>query len=213
MYNNDKLHILDHPLLQHKITLLRDKNTGSKEFRELVEEVTMFMTYEATRDLPLKQIKVQTPIAIANANVISGRKVAFVPVLRAGLGMVDGATALVPAAKVGHIGICRADNTPDGLQVYYNKLPFDIEEREVIILDLMIGTGKTAAKAIDVVKEAGAMAVKFVTVVTCPEGVEYIQSKHPDVDIYCGALDDHLNDELYIVPGIGDGGDRIFGTK
>lgn len=213
MYNNDKLHILDHPLLQHKITLLRDKNTGSKEFRELVEEVTMFMTYEATRDLPLKQIKVQTPIAIANSNVISGRKVAFVPVLRAGLGMVDGATALVPAAKVGHIGICRSDTEPDGLQVYYNKLPFDIEEREVIILDLMIGTGKTAAKAIDVVKEAGARTVKVLSVVTCPEGVEYVQSKHPDIDIFCGALDDHLNDELYIVPGIGDGGDRIFGTK
>ncbi|MBR5089871.1 MAG: uracil phosphoribosyltransferase [Ruminiclostridium sp.] len=213
MYENEKLHILDHPLLQHKITLLRDKNTGSKEFRELVEEVTMFMTYEATRDLPLKQIKVQTPIAIANANVISGRKVAFVPVLRAGLGMVDGATALVPAAKVGHIGICRADSSPDGLQVYYNKLPFDIEEREVIILDLMIGTGKTAAKAVDVVKSAGAKIVKIITVVTCPEGVEYLHSKFPEVDIYCGALDDHLNEDQYIVPGIGDGGDRIFGTK
>jgi len=213
MYENEKLHILDHPLLQHKITLLRDKNTGSKEFRELVEEVTMFMTYEATRDLPLKQIKVQTPIAIANANVISGRKVAFVPVLRAGLGMVDGATALVPAAKVGHIGICRADSQPDGLQVYYNKLPFDIEEREVIILDLMIGSGKTAAKAIDVVKDAGARNVKVISVVTCPEGVEFVHQKHPEVDIYCGALDDHLNEDLYIVPGIGDGGDRIFGTK
>ncbi len=213
MYENERLHILDHPLLQHKITLLRDKNTGSKEFRELVEEVTMFMTYEATRDLPLKQIKVQTPIAIANSSVISGRKVAFVPVLRAGLGMVDGATALVPAAKVGHIGICRADSQPDGLQVYYNKLPFDIEEREVIILDLMIGTGKTAAKAIDVVKDAGARTVKVISVVTCPEGVEFVHQKHPDVDVYCGALDDHLNEDLYIVPGIGDGGDRIFGTK
>ena len=213
MYENEKLHILDHPLLQHKITLLRDKNTGSKEFRELVEEVTMFMTYEATRDLPLKQIKVQTPIAIANSNVISGRKVAFIPVLRAGLGMVDGATALVPAAKVGHIGICRSDSQPDGLQVYYNKLPFDIEEREVIILDLMIGTGKTAAKAVDVVKAAGAKIVKIVSVVTCPEGIEHVHSKHPEVDIYCGALDDHLNEDLYIVPGIGDGGDRIFGTK
>ena len=213
MYENERLHILDHPLLQHKITLLRDKNTGSKEFRELVEEVTMFMTYEATRDLPLKQIKVQTPIAIANSNVISGRKVAFVPVLRAGLGMVDGATALVPAAKVGHIGICRADSQPDGLQVYYNKLPFDIEEREVIILDLMIGSGRTAAKAVDAVKDAGAKTVEIITVVTCPEGIEYLHEKHPDVDIYCGALDDHLNEDQYIVPGIGDGGDRIFGTK
>ncbi|MBP5606160.1 MAG: uracil phosphoribosyltransferase [Ruminiclostridium sp.] len=213
MYNYEKLHIIDHPLVQHKITLLRDKNTGSKEFRELVEEVTMFLTYEATRDLPLKQIKVQTPIAIANANVISGRKVAFVPVLRAGLGMVDGATALVPAAKVGHLGICRSDTSEDGLQVYYNKLPFDIEEREVIILDLMIGTGKTAAKAVDVVKKAGAKTIKVLSVVTCPEGVEYFRNLHPDIDIFCGALDDHLNDELYIVPGIGDGGDRIFGTK
>lgn len=213
MYNNDKLHILDHPLLQHKITLLRDKNTGSKEFRELVEEVTMFMTYEATRDLPLKQIKVQTPVAIANANVISGRKVAFVPVLRAGLGMVDGATALVPAAKVGHIGICRVSDSDTDVQVYYNKLPFDIEEREVIILDLMIGTGKTVIKALDVVKEAGAKTVKIVSVVTCPEGVEAVHSAHPDVDIYCGALDDHLNEDHFIVPGIGDGGDRIFGTK
>ena len=129
------------------------------------------------------------------------------------LPVVDGATALVPAAKVGHIGICRADSQPDGLQVYYNKLPFDIEEREVIILDLMIGTGRTAAKAIDVVQEAGAKTVKVLSVVTCPEGVEYVQSKHPDIDIFCGALDDHLNDDLYIVPGIGDGGDRIFGTK
>ncbi len=213
MYENERLHILDHPLLQHKITLLRDKNTGSKEFRELVEEVTMFITYEATRDLPLKAIKVQTPIAIATSNVISGRKVAFVPVLRAGLGMVDGATALVPAAKVGHIGICRSDSEPDGLQVYYNKLPFDIEEREVMILDLMIGTGRTAAKAIDVVKEAGAKTVKILAVVTCPEGIEAVHKMHPDVDIYCGALDDHLNDDMYIVPGIGDGGDRIFGTK
>ena len=213
MYNYEKLHIIDHPLVQHKITLLRDKNTGSKEFRELVEEVTMFLTYEATRDLPLKQIKVQTPIAIANSNVISGRKVAFVPVLRAGLGMVDGATALVPAAKVGHLGICRSDTSEDGLQVYYNKLPFDIEEREVIILDLMIGTGKTAAKAVEVVKKAGAKTIKVLSVVTCPEGVEYFRSHHPDIDIFCGALDDHLNDELYIVPGIGDGGDRIFGTK
>ena len=213
MYENEKLHILDHPLLQHKITLLRDKNTGSKEFRELVEEVTMFITYEATHDLPLKQIKVQTPIAIANANVISGRKVAFIPVLRAGLGMVDGATALVPAAKVGHIGICRSDSEPDGLQVYYNKLPFDIEEREVMILDLMIGTGKTAAKAVEVVKEAGAKTIKILSVITCPEGVEFVHSKYPDIDIFCGALDDHLNEDLYIVPGIGDGGDRIFGTK
>ena len=213
MYDNDKLHIIDHPLLQHKITLLRDKNTGSKEFRELVEEVTMFLTYEATRDLPLKAIKVQTPIAVANSNVISGRKVAIVPVLRAGLGMVDGATALVPAAKVGHIGICRDDSSEGGVSVYYNKLPFDIEEREAIVLDLMIGTGFTAIKAVDILKEAKAKAIKVVSIITCPEGIEAFQKVHPDVDIFCGALDERLNEDLYIVPGIGDGGDRIFGTK
>ncbi len=211
--STEKLHILDHPLLQHKVTLLRDKNTGSKEFRELVSEVTMLMTYEATRDLPLKAVKVQTPIAVASSNVISGRKVAFIPVLRAGLGMVEGAVALVPAAKVGHIGICRDENAIDKITSYYCKLPFDIAEREVIVMDLMIGTGKTAAKAIDMVKEAGAHTIKLMAVVACPEGVEAVQAAHPDVDIYLGALDERLNDDFYIVPGIGDGGDRIFGTK
>lgn len=212
--SNEKLHILNHPLLQHKVTLLRDKNTGSKEFRELVSEVAMLMTYEATRDLPLKAVKVQTPIAIANSNVISGRKIAFIPVLRAGLGMVEGAVALVPAAKVGHIGICRDENSNDGdVSVYYSKLPFDINERDVIIMDLMLGTGATALKAIEKVKEAGAHSIKLMTVITCPEGVEAVQAKYPDVDIYCGALDERLNEDLYIVPGFGDGGDRIFGTK
>ena len=212
--SNEKLHILNHPLLQHKVTLLRDKNTGSKEFRELVSEVAMLMTYEATRDLPLKAVKVQTPIAIANSNVISGRKIAFIPVLRAGLGMVEGAVALVPAAKVGHIGICRDENSKDGdVSVYYSKLPFDINERDVIIMDLMLGTGATALKAIEKVKEAGAHSIKLMTVITCPEGVEAVQEKYPDVDIYCGALDERLNEDLYIVPGFGDGGDRIFGTK
>ncbi len=212
--SNEKLHILNHPLLQHKVTLLRDKNTGSKEFRELVSEVAMLMTYEATRDLPLKAVKVQTPIAIANSNVISGRKIAFIPVLRAGLGMVEGAVALVPAAKVGHIGICRDENSENGgVSAYYCKLPFDINERDVIIMDLMLGTGATALKAIEMVKEAGAHSIKLMTVITCPEGVEAVQAKYPDVDIYCGALDERLNEDLYIVPGFGDGGDRIFGTK
>ena len=211
--SNEKLHILDHPLLQHKITLLRDKNTGSKEFRELVSEVSMLMTYEATRDLPLKAVTVQTPIAIATSNVISGRKVAFIPVLRAGLGMVEGAVALVPAAKVGHIGICRDEKAEDKVSVYYNKLPFDIAERDVIVMDLMVGTGVTAVKAIDIIKEAGAHSIKLMTVVACPEGIEAVQSAHPDIEIYCGALDERLNEDLYIVPGIGDGGDRIFGTK
>lgn len=211
--SNEKLHILDHPLLQHKITLLRDKNTGSKEFRELVSEVSMLMTYEATRDLPLKSVKVQTPIAIATSNVISGRKIAFVPVLRAGLGMVDGAIALVPAAKVGHVGICRDDKASDKVSVYYSKLPFDIAERDVIVMDLMIGTGSTAVEAIKNIKDSGAHSVKLMCVVACPEGIEAVQKAHPDVEIYCGALDERLNEDLYIVPGIGDGGDRIFGTK
>lgn len=210
----DMLKILDHPLLQHKVSLLRDKNTGSKEFRELVSEIGMLMTYEATRDLPLKQVEVQTPVAIAKTNIISGRKVAFVPILRAGLGMVTGAVELVPAAKVGHIGICRDDEAEDGsVKVYYSKLPFDIKERDVIVMDLMLGTGATAVKAIEKVKESGAHSIKFMAVVACPEGVKAIQDKYPDVAIYCGALDEGLNEELYIVPGIGDGGDRIFGTK
>ena len=212
--SNEMLNILDHPLLQHKISLLRDNNTGSKEFRELVSEVAMLMSYEATRDLPLKQVEVQTPVAIAKTNVISGRKVAFVPILRAGLGMVEGAVALVPAAKVGHIGIGREEDSKGGaVGVYYCKLPFDIKERDVIVMDLMLGTGATAVKAIDKIKESGAHSIKFMTVVACPEGVKALQEAHPDVKIYCGALDEGLNEELYIVPGIGDGGDRIFGTK
>lgn len=212
--SNEKIHILDHPLLQHKVSLLRDKNTGSKEFRELVSEVAMLMSYEATRDLPLKQVEVQTPIAIAKTNVISGRKVAFVPILRAGLGMLEGAIAMVPAAKVGHIGICREDDSKEGaVSVYYCKLPFDIKERDVIVMDLMLGTGMTAIKAIDKIKEIGSRSIKFMTIVACPEGVEALTKAHPDVDIFCGAMDQCLNEELYIVPGIGDGGDRIFGTK
>lgn len=212
--SDEKLVILDHPLLQHKISLMRDKNTGSKEFRELVSEVGMLMTYEATRDLPLKQVDIQTPVAIAKSNIISGRKVAFVPILRAGLGMAEGAVELVPAAKVGHIGICRSDeNDKREVGVYYCKLPFDISARDVIVMDLMLGTGVTAIRAIDKIKETGAHSIKFMTVIACPEGVKALNEAHPDVKIYCGALDEGLNDELYIVPGIGDGGDRIYGTK
>lgn len=205
--------VCDHPLVQHKISLLRDKNTGSKEFRELVQEISMFMCYEATRDLPLKEVQLETPLALANAKIISGRKVAFVPIMRAGLGMVDGALALVPAAKVGHVGIYRDKSKSNTAQDYYCKLPFDIANREVIILDLMLATGVSAVKTVDIVKKAGAKHVKFMCVLTCPEGVKALQTAHPDVDIVCGAIDDGLNDELYIVPGIGDGGDRLFGTK
>lgn len=215
MENFTNVIVCDHPLVQHKISLLRDKNTGSKEFRELVHEISMFMCYEATRDLPLKDVQIQTPLGeLANSKVISGRKVAFVPIMRAGLGMVDGALALVPTAKVGHVGIYR-DKTTDGAAAadYYCKLPMDIANREVIILDLMLATGMTAVKTVDIVKKAGAKNIKFMCVLTCPEGVNALHKIHPDVEIICGAIDSALNEELYIVPGIGDGSDRLFGTK
>jgi len=206
------LKILDHPLLQHKISLLRDKNTIMKEFRELVSEVSMLMTYEATRDLKLKEVQVETPVAIAKAKVISGRKLALVSILRAGLGMVEGASALIPAAPVGHIGICRNGKNGDVTE-YYCKLPIDINERDVIVMDLMLATGSCAAAAIAKLKAAGCTSVKYMCVIACPEGVKALNDAHPDVNIYCGALDDGLTDDLYITPGIGDGGDRIFGTK
>ncbi len=209
----NNVHVCDHPLVQHKISLLRDKNTGSKEFRELVSEISMFICYEATRDLPLKEVKIETPLALANAKIISGRKVAFVPIMRAGLGMVDGALALVPAAKVGHVGIYRDKSNSNSAAEYYCKLPFDIANREVIILDLMLATGVSAIKTVEIVKNAGAKNVKFMCVLTCPEGIKALQDAHPDVEIITGAIDEGLNEELYIVPGIGDGGDRLFGTK
>lgn len=203
----------DHPLVQHKISLLRDKNTGSKEFRELVQEIAMFMCYEATRDLPLKEVQIETPLGLANSNIISGRKVAFVPIMRAGLGMMDGALALVPAAKVGHIGLYRDEANGNAPQEYYCKLPFDIANREVIILDPMLATGGSAVKAVDIVKKAGAKQIKFMCIITCLEGLKAFQTAHPDVDIICGAVDKGLNENSYIVPGIGDCGDRLFGTK
>lgn len=203
----------DHPLVQHKISLLRDKNTGSKEFRELVQEIAMFMCYEATRDLPLKEVQIETPLGLANSNIISGRKVAFVPIMRAGLGMMDGALALVPAAKVGHIGLYRDEANGNAPQEYYCKLPFDIANREVIILDPMLATGGSAVKAVDIVKKAGAKQIKFMCIITCPDGLKAFQTAHPDVDVICGAVDKGLNENSYIVPGIGDCGDRLFGTK
>ncbi len=209
----ENVHVCDHPLVQHKISLLRDKNTGSKEFRELVSEISMFICYEATRDLPLKEVNIETPLALASAKVISGRKVAFVPIMRAGLGMVDGALALVPAAKVGHVGIYRDKVNSNSAAEYYCKLPFDIANREVIILDLMLATGVSAIKTVEICKNAGAKNVKFMCVLTCPEGIKALQTAHPDVEIICGAIDEGLNEDLYIVPGIGDGGDRLFGTK
>ncbi|MCM1528675.1 MAG: uracil phosphoribosyltransferase [Alistipes sp.] len=207
-----KLHIIDHPLVQHKISLLRDKNTGTKEFRELVSEIAMFICYEATRDLPLKEIEIETPVAVAKTKVISGRKLAFVPILRAGLGMIDGVTALVPAAKIGHIGIYREPDTKTAVQ-YYSKMPDDIAERDVIIVDPMLATGHSAVAAIEEMKKLGVRNVKFMCIICSPEGVEKVQTAHPDVEIYTGVMDRGLNEDKYIVPGVGDAGDRIFGTK
>lgn len=203
---------MDHPLIQHKITLLRDKNTGSKEFRELINEVSMLMCYEATRDMPVKSIEIETPICIAKSNIISGRKVAFIPILRAGLGMVDGLLQLVPAAKVGHIGVYRDPDNHKPVE-YYCKLPADIENRDIIVLDPMLATGGSAIDAISQLKERGCSNIKFMCIIAAPEGIEALSAAHPDVQIYCGALDSHLNEDKYIVPGLGDAGDRIFGTK
>ena len=197
---------------QHKITLLRDKNTGSKEFRELINEVSMLMCYEATRDMPTKSIEIETPICIAKSNIISGRKVAFIPILRAGLGMVDGLLQLVPAAKVGHIGVYRDPDSHKPVE-YYCKLPADVENRDIIVLDPMLATGGSAIDAISQLKERGCSNIKFMCIIAAPEGVEALSAAHPDVQIYCGALDSHLNEDKYIVPGLGDAGDRIFGTK
>ena len=203
---------MNHPLIQHKISLLRDKNTGSKEFRELVTEIAMLMCYEATRDLPLKEIEIETPIGMAKTGIISGRKLAFVPILRAGLGMVDGMLNLVPAAKVGHIGLYRDPETHLPVE-YYCKLPEDIGERDVIILDPMLATGGSAVDAIKMIKDKGAKNIKFMCIIAAPEGLRYLTESHPDVQVYCGVLDQCLNENKYIVPGLGDAGDRIFGTK
>lgn len=206
------LHIIDHPLVQHKISLLRDKNTGTKEFRELVSEIAMFICYEATRDLPLKEIEMETPLAVAKTKIISGRKLAFIPILRAGLGMIEGVTTLVPAAKIGHIGIFRDPETKLPVK-YYSKMPEDIAERDAIVVDPMLATGNSASEAINELKKIGVKNIKFMCIICSPEGVEKLQSDHPDVEIYTGVMDVRLNEEKYIVPGVGDAGDRIFGTK
>lgn len=204
--------IMDHPLIQHKISLLRDKNTGSKEFRELISEIAMLMCYEATRDLPLKEVEIETPVAMAKTKVISGRKMAFVPILRAGLGMVEGMLALVPAAKVGHIGLYRDPDTFEPHE-YYCKLPVDIVNREVYVLDPMLATGGSAVDAIQMLKDKGVKHIKFLCVIAAPEGLKALTDAHPDVQVYCANLDEKLNEHKYIVPGLGDAGDRIFGTK
>ena len=209
---SNKAFIADHPLIQHKVTLLRDKNTGSKEFRELIQEITQLMCYEATRDLPLCEVEVETPITITKSKVIAGRKLAFVPILRAGIGMVEGALELVPAARVGHIGLYRDPETLKPVE-YYCKLPGDISEREVIVLDPMLATGGSAVDAIAQIKKRGPKNIKFMCIIAAPEGLEALQAAHPDVQVYCASLDEHLNDHGYIVPGLGAAGDRIFGTK
>ena len=207
-----KLHVMDHPLITHKLTIMRSKKTGSKDFRELLEEISLLMGYELTRDLPLKEVVIETPITKMNAMTISGKKLAVVPILRAGLGMVDGILKLVPVAKVGHIGLYRDPDSHAPVE-YYCKLPFDIEERLVIVVDPMLATGGSASDAISILKRRGCKNIRLMCLVAAPEGVAKVQADHPDVDIYAGGLDDHLNEHAYIVPGLGDAGDRIFGTK
>ncbi|MGI6345077.1 MAG: uracil phosphoribosyltransferase [Bacillota bacterium] len=207
-----KLYVLDHPLIQHKLTLIRDKNTGSKEFRELVEELSMLMGYEVTRDLPLEDHEVETPVARAQAKVIAGKKLGIIPILRAGLGMVNGMLRLVPAAKVGHIGIYRDPETLQPVE-YYAKLPTDVAERDLFVIDPMLATGGSAVAAIDYLKRQGATSIRFVCLIAAPDGVQALRTAHPDVDIYTAAIDERLNEHAYIVPGLGDAGDRLFGTK
>lgn len=204
--------IMDHPLIQHKLSILRDVNTPTKDFRELVNEISMLMIYDATRDLPLTQIDVETPCGTAHCKIIAGRKLAFVPILRAGLGMVDGGLKLVPSARVGHIGLYRDEKTLKPVE-YYCKLPKDTGERDVFVTDPMLATGGSAIDAITQIKLRSPRSIKFLCLIAAPEGLEALKAAHPDVDIYCAALDDHLNENGYIVPGLGDAGDRIFGTK
>ena len=207
-----KVVVVDHPLVQHKLSLMRDKNCGTKDFRQLLEEIGMLMAYEVTRDLPLKEIEIETPVAPCKPRVLTGKKRGIVPILRAGLGMVDGVTNLVPAAKVGHIGLYRDPETHLPIE-YYCKLPPDVGEREMLVLDPMLATGGSSIAAIDILKRYGCRSIKLVCLVGCPEGVEALAKAHPDVDLYIAAIDDHLNEHKYIVPGLGDAGDRLFGTK
>jgi len=207
-----KVHIFDHPLIQHKVSLMRDKNTGTKDFRELLEEISMLMVYEVTRDLPTEEVEIETPICKTKVRVLSGKKIGIIPILRAGLGMVDAVAKLIPAAKVGHIGLYR---DPDTLQPveYYCKLPMDSEQRELFVLDPMLATGGSASAAISFLKQRGCTHIRLVNLIAAPEGIARIQQDHPDVDIYVACCDEKLNDHGYIVPGLGDAGDRLFGTK
>ncbi len=204
--------VFDHPLIQHKLSILRDEKTSVKEFRELVSEIAQLMCYEATRDLPLEEVRVQTPVDVAVCHRIAGKKLAGVPILRAGLGMVDGMVAMMPNVKVGHIGLFRNEETLEPVK-YYFKMPQDITARDVIVVDPMLATGGSAVAAIMFLKEVGVTSIKLMSIIAAPEGIAAIQEAHPDVSIYVAALDDHLNEHGYIVPGLGDAGDRIFGTK
>jgi uracil phosphoribosyltransferase len=204
--------VMDHPLIQHKLTHIRDKNTGTKEFRELVDEVAALMAYEITRDMPLKEVEIETPVTKAKCKVLAGKKIGLVPILRAGLGMVDGILKLIPAAKVGHIGLYRDPETLQAVE-YFNKMPNDVEERDFIVIDPMLATGGSASEALKIMKHMGVRSMKLMCLIACPEGIERIQEEHPDVDIYVAAIDERLNEKSYIVPGLGDAGDRLFGTK
>ena len=204
--------VLDHPLIQHKIGIIRKEETSSKEFREMISEIAMLMCYEATRDLPLKEVTVETPICRCKTKMLAGRKLAIVPILRAGLGMVDGMLTLIPAAKVGHIGLYRDEETAKPIE-YFCKLPCDISEREVIVVDPMLATGGSAIDAVNMIKQRGVHNIKFMCIIAAPEGLEAFGRVHPDVKVYVGVLDEKLNENNYIVPGLGDAGDRIFGTK
>lgn len=207
-----KVYVFDHPLIQHKLTYIRDKQTGTKEFRELVDEVASLMAFEITRDMPLESVEIDTPVCRTESKVLSGKKLGIVPILRAGIGMVDGILKLIPAAKVGHVGLYRDPETLQPIE-YYVKLPNDVEERDFIVVDPMLATGGSAIEAINSVKKRGAKNIKFMCLIAAPEGVEVVKEAHPDVDIYIAALDEKLDDHGYIVPGLGDAGDRLFGTK
>ena len=207
-----KVQVMDHPLIQHKIGVIRRKNVGTNEFRAIISEIAMLMCYEATRDLKLQDVEIETPICKTVVKELSGKKLAVVPILRAGLGMVDGMLSMIPAAKIGHIGLYRDPETLEPVE-YYCKLPADCQEREVFVVDPMLATGGSSAAAIQMLKDKGVKHIRFMCILAAPEGVKKMQEAHPDVDMYIGALDDHLNDHGYIVPGLGDAGDRIFGTK
>ena len=207
-----EVHVLEHPLIQHKLAILRNKDTSVKEFRELIGEIAGLMCYEATRNLPTEEVEVETPVAVARCRVLAGKKLAIVPVLRAGLGMVDSMVDLIPSAKIGHIGLYRDPETHKPVE-YYCKLPEDIEYRQVFVVDPMLATGGSAVAAIDFLKKRGCRNIIMMNIIGCPEGVRAVQAAHPDVDIYLAAMDEKLNEHAYIVPGLGDAGDRIFGTK